>query len=326
MPPLRKINANGKSNGEHVTNTDDNQEAYFVEIPLNLYFKTDEPVAIKDVAKSLLAIETMAKRFPGMLTDLTGINIDNYELSVSKIETGSLIEALGLMVFLSSPEQRQALIDFLENSPMGKPLKYSLMGLFALLLVSESYDLLTKFTKSDAPTIQGNHNTLIQITADEIGTTPEAVRLALNNATHSRRKELVRAGLDVAAPIENHNDASLHAGESATSVSIPTDAIKEVPFDVDFGSYEHAIDHENVLLQIRALDRDSVDAGWKGLIPNITGERKMRIYFDTDVDMELVTTQPEVRVDATVTYRNDINQGTLIPKHITVTKVYPLQQ
>ncbi|SDJ23929.1 hypothetical protein SAMN04487867_12956 [Vreelandella titanicae] len=326
MPPLRKINTNGKCNGEHVTNTDDNQEAYFVEIPLNLYFKTDEPVAIKDVAKSLLAIETMAKRFPGMLTDLTGIDIDHYELSVSKIETGSLIEALGLMVFLSSPEQRQALFDFLENSPMGKPIKYSLMGLLALLLVSESYQLLTQFTKSDAPTIQGNHNTLIQITADQIGTTPDEVRLALNNATQGKRKELVRAGLDVAAPIENHENASLHAGESATSVSIPAEAIQEVPFDVDFGAYEHSIGYIETLLQIRVLDRDSVDAGWKGMLPNVLGDARLRILFDTDVDMDLVTTQPEVTVDATVTYRNDINKGALVPKYITVTKVYPLQQ
>ena len=309
-----------------MTNIEEQQEAYFVEIPMSLYFKTDEPVAIKDVAKSLLAIETIAKRFPGVITDLTGIDIDHYEISVSKIESGSLIEALGIMVFLSTPEQRQALFDFLETSPMGKPIKYSLMGLLALLLVSESYQLLTQFTKSDAPTIQGNHNTLIQITAEQIGTTPDEVRLALNNATQSKRKELVKAGLEVAAPIENHEDASLHAGESATSVSIPAAAIQEVPFDVDFATYEHSISYIETLLQIRVLDRDSVDAGWKGMLPNVLGETRLKIYFDTDVDMQLVTTQPEVTVDATVTYRNDINRGTLVPKHITVTRIYQPQR
>lgn len=309
-----------------MTNIDEQQEAYFVEIPMSLYFRTDEPVAIKDVAKSLLAIETLAKRFPRMITDLTGVDIDRYEISVSKIESGSLIEALGIMVFLSTPEQRQALFDFLENSPMGKPIKYSLMGLLALLLVSESYQLLTQFTNSDAPTIQGNHNTLIQITAEQIGATPEEVQLALDNATQGRRKELVRAGLGVAAPIENHEDASLHAGEEATSVSIPAEAIQEVPFNVDFGDYEHAINYSETLLQIRVLDRDSVDAGWKGMLPNVLGETRLRIHFDTDVDMHLVTTQPEVMVDATVTYRNDINRGALMPKHITVTRIYPAQQ
>lgn len=301
-------------------------DVYSLDIPLQLYFNTDEPVKIKDIADSLMALDKLAKRIPLMISQLSGVEIENFELSVERIESGSLLETLGLMVFLSTPEQQAALLNFLERHPMGKPIKYGLAGLLALLLLSEGYQLLTAFTKDDAVSIQGNHNTIINLTANEIGVTEQALQDALAFASGGNRKELARASIGVAKPIAGHANASLHAGDAATPISIPPEAVSEIPFDADLNAQEHDIDYENVLLQIRALDRDKTDAGWWGVMPSVVGEKRLRLYFENDVDVDAIAFRPEVQVDATVTYRNDLNHATLVPKHITITRVHPVSR
>lgn len=300
-------------------------EEYSVAMPLRLYFKTDEPVAIKEVADSLVAMEKLAKRIPIMLSQLSGIEIDTHQLSVERIESGSLLEALVLMVFLSTSDQQAALFKFLEQHPMGKPLKYGLAGLFALLLISEGYHLVTDFLEEDAPSIQGNHNTIITITADEMDVSEEALREALAFASGGNRKELARSALDVARPIAGHADASIHAEGAGSPISIPPEAVSEIPFEADLNAQEHDIDYENTLVQIRALDRDKTDSGWWGIMP-VIGDKRLRLHFTDDVDADSITHRPDVHVDATVTYRNDINKAKLVPKHITITRIYPAER
>ncbi|KGE77657.1 hypothetical protein FP66_08490 [Halomonas salina] len=299
---------------------------YSVEMPLQLYFNTEEPVAIKDVADSLLAMEKLAKRLPIMLSQLSGVDIDRYELSVQRIESGSLIEALGMLVFLSTPEQRDALIKFLETHPMGKPLKYGLLTMLVLLLISDSYKLLTDFTKDDAPSIQGNHNTIINLTADQIDVPQETLEDALAYATGGNRKELVRAAMGVTKPIADHSNASLHVGDAGSNVAIPAEAMAEVPFDANLNAQEHDLPSQNVLLQIRALDRDKTDSGWWGVLPSVVGDKRLKIYFEDGVDIRAIAFRPEVHADVTVTYRADLNHATMVPKHITVSHIYPAER
>ena len=327
MPPLRKINANGKCNGEHVANTDDHQEAYFAEIPLRLYFATEEPIAIKDIATSLLALEKLTKRFPQMLEQLTKVKIDGYELRVERLEAGSLLEDLIMKVYFGSPEKEQAFRDFLENHPMGKAVKVGIGGLGVLIIISHLMLLYKAFAGDDSPSIQANHNTIIQIGADQLGITSEEVIELAKVATEGNRKQLFSAARDVLRPVEGHQDATVIAPglEGMPRVSLSSEALSEVPYDVDLNADDRDFDFENVLLEIRALDRDKTDSGWWGVLPHEVGDKRLRLYFD-GVDMDAIAFRPAVHVDATVTFRSDFNQATLVPKHITITHIYPAQQ
>lgn len=301
------------------------EERYELELPLELYFETKEPIAIKDIAKSLTSLETLSKRLPKLVTHLSGVEIDGYELKVSRIQSGSLMETLALIVFLNTPEQQQALRDYLDKAPMGKPIKYTLLGFLALALINDGYSLLTKFTKDEAPTIQGNNNTIINITADNIGVPPETLAAGIQEVNKGSRKELVKAALGVAKPIADHENASLHAGVSTSSVSIPAAAFEEVPFDADLSAQERDFEYKEALLQIRELNRDSSDVGWKGILPGVVGAKKLKIVFAEGVEPGQATTVPEVRADVIVTYKNDINKTVLVPKYVTVKRVYPLR-
>lgn len=324
---MRSIEKNKRQwtcTGENVTHTDNDQEAYFAEIPLRLYFATEEPIAIKDIATSLLALERLTKRFPQMLEHLTHVAIDSYELRVERLEAGSLIEDLVMKVFFDSPEKEQAFKDFLENHPMGNVVKWGLGGLAVILIISQLMMAYKAFTGEDSPSIQANHNTIIQIGADQMGITPEEVVELAEVATAGNRKKLFSAARDVLRPVEGHQQATLIAPgvEGVPHPSFSSQALSEVPYDADLNADERDLEYEHVLLEIRALDRDKTESGWWGVLASDVGEKRLRLYFD-DVDMDAIAFRPAVYVDATVTYRHDFNHATLVPKHATITHIYP---
>lgn len=302
----------------------DATEPYSVEIPLKLYFATQEPVAIKDIASSLLALERLTKQFPAMLEQLTKVKIHGYELRVERLESGSLLEDLVLKVFFDNPEQQKKFNDFLENHPMGKAVKWGVGGILTVLVISQLMLVYKNFAGTDTPSIQANHNTIINVGAESLGITPSEVQELVTAGISGNHKKLFQASLDVLRPVEGHEEASLQVpGMQEQRFSFPPAAMAEVPFDADLNAQEHDLDYENELLEIRALDRDKTDAGWWGVLPNVIGEKRLKLYFVDDVDMQTITTRPEVHVDATVTYRNDLNQAKLIPKYITISRVYP---
>lgn len=310
-----------------MTKTDGDKETYFAEIPLRLYFATEEPIAIKDIATSLLALEKLTKRFPQMLEQLTKVKIGSYELRVERLEAGSLIEDLVMKVFFDTPEKEKAFKDFLENHPMGKAVKWGVGGIATLLVISQLMLLYKHFAGEDSASIQANHNTIIQITSDQFGITPDEVAELARVATEGNRKQLFQAARDVLRPVEGHEDATVMAPGigDAPIASLSSEFLSEVPYEVDLNADERDFDVTNEVLEIRALDRDKTDSGWWGVMPTAVGGARLRLYFD-GVDMDAIAFRPTVRVDATITYRNDFNQATLVPKHITITHIYPAER
>lgn len=307
--------------------TADTTELYSVDIPLRLYFATEEPVSIKDIATSLLALEKLTKRFPEMLERLTEIKADGYELRVEKLETGSFLEELAMRVLFDDPEKQKKFNAFLENHPMGKAVKWGLGGILTLLVISQMMLVYKNFVGDDAPSIQANHNTIINVGAESLGISPEEVVDLVQAGTSGSRKRMFQAARDVLRPVEGHEGASLEVpGIEPRRFSFPPEAMAEVPFDADLNAEEHDIDYENVLLQIRALDRDRTDANWRGVLPSVVGDKRLRLYFEDDVDADAIAFRPEIQVDATVTYRNDLNHSTMVPKHITITRIYPAEK
>lgn len=298
-------------------------EEYSVEVPLKLYFATEEPVAIQDITKSLLALEKLSKRFPDMLECLTDISINGYDIRVQRLESGSLLEDLVVKLYFDDPEKMEQFKEFLENTPMGKALKWGVGGVLTLLLVSQMMVAYQTFTGDETPSIQANHNVIINVGADQLGISPdEAVKLAKVGASGNRKK-LFQAARDVLRPVEGHQNASLQVpGVDPQSFSYTSEALSEVPFEADVNAAERDLDYEEVLLQIRALDRDKADAGWWGVLPSVVGESRIRLHFDDDVDIDSILYKPEAKVDVTITYKNDLNHARLIPKYATITKIY----
>lgn len=291
----------------------------YVDIPLNIYFSTKNPVPIQRIANSLLALDQLSKRFPGLITELTGIDFGkNYELRVSKVETGSLTQELVCRFILDNPEKKAAIEKYFKEHP--KMTKLIFGSLISMLLITGSLTALSVFQGSDSTNIENSYNTTVNITADYVGLTPEEVKGATERAVKRNTKKAVQHSLTITSPVLDDPDSTMTFGRGEIDVSLPREAIDEVDFEVDLTATEQTIPYDNATLQIVSLNRESASSGWTGRVANI-GDRVMKIELSDDIDPKVLSYSDEYTVDGEVTFRNDINEGVLVPKSILVTNV-----
>lgn len=298
-------------------------EEFAVEIPLRLFFSTDEPVSIKSISSSLLAIEKLSRRFPSMLEELTGVPVSGQELRVERLESGSLIEDLIMKVFFSDPEQKEKFDKFLESGPMGTAFKVALGGVLVVMTISGAITIYNNFTGNSSPSIQANHNTIITVGAEELGISEDKLRLVLNAGMSGSHKKLVKASVDALRPIEGHTNGSVNApGVSNSEFGFSSDIIKQVPFEADFDAHNQDFTYSNVPLEVRALDRDKTESGWWVVLPSVVGDKRLRLHFEDETLAKKLASNVNVNVDVIVTYRKDLNQGSMMAISATLKNIY----
>lgn len=300
-----------------------------LDLPVSLFFEADEPVPIDEIVASLLGLQRLASKVPKLVQGLCeaegGIDLDS--LKVAKIQSGSLLEVLVLTLLFSSAVDKERCLKWLNETKMGKYAKVGLGGLLLVLLASESVTLYDSFASKAAkagetPSIQANHNVIINIGAEATGRTPDQLKTAIDEALTGDRKKMVRAALDFIRPASGEGRGGLHVGDHATGVQFSHEAARDAPATPDFKARDSEVVYTQTRLEIRALDRDRSDAGWKGALPQATGAKRLPLTFADGVDMTKAVTQEAVQVDATVVMSTDFNRGVLVPKAVTVTKIY----
>lgn len=299
-----------------------------LDLPISFYFESQEPIPIDEIVSSLLGLQKLASKVPLLVGNLCDVEyeIDLDSLKVAKIESGSLLEVLVLTLLFSSAVDRDKCIKWLNETKMGKYAKYGLGGLLLLLLASESITLYDTFkgkgAEGETPSIQANNNVLINIGSEATGASVVELRAAIDGALTGDRKKMVKAALDFVRPASGEGRGGLHAGEEATGVEFSHQAATDAPATPDFRVKDTNVAYTNTRLEIRALDRDKSDSGWRGALPQATGEKRLPLYFADGLDITKAVTLEAVQADVEVVMATDFNRGILIPKSITVTKIY----
>lgn len=295
----------------------------YIDIPLNIYFSTKNPVPIQRIANSLLALDQLSKRFPELIAELTGVDLGkDYELRVSKVESGSLTQEFVCRFILDDPEKKAAIERFFKEHP--KLTKVIFGSLISMLIVTGALSALSVFQGSDSSNIENSYNTTVNITADYVGLPPEEVKGATERAVKRNTKKAVQHSLTVASPLLDDPEATMTFGRGEIDMSLPREAIDEVDFNADLTATEQELPYVNATLQIVTLNRESATSGWSGRVANI-GERVIKIELADNIDPKALGYSDEYIVDGEVTFRNDINEGVLIPKSILVTAVHGAQ-
>ena len=299
-----------------------------LDLPISFYFESKEPIPIDEIVASLLGLQKLASKVPILLGNLCHVDheIDLDSLKVSKIESGSLLEVLVMTLLFSSAVDKERCVRWLNETRMGKYAKYGLGGLLLLLLASESITLYDTFKgkggPGETPSIQANNNILINIGSDATGASTDELRAAIDGALTGDRKKMVRAALDFVRPASGEGRGGLHVGEEATGIEFSHQAATDAPATPDFRVKDTEVAYTSTKLEIRALDRDKVDSGWRGTLPQATGEKRLPLYFAEGLDITKAVTQEAVEADVHVLMSTDFNRGVLVPKSITVTKIY----
>lgn len=295
----------------------------YVDIPLSIYFSTKNPVPIQRIANSLLALDQLSKRFPELIAELTGVDLGrDYELRVSKVESGSLSSEFVYRFILDDPEKEEAIKRFFKEHPKLTNMIFG--SLVGMLVVTSALSALSAFMGSDSSNIEHSYNTTVNITADYVSLPPGDVKAAVERAVRKNTKKAVQHSLTIASPLLDDPDATMTFGRGEVDATLPREAIDEVDFNADLTATEQEIPYVNVTLQIVTLNRESAATGWSGRVANI-GEIIIKIELADAIDPKELGYSDTYLVDGDVTFRNDINEGVLIPKSILVTAVHSAQ-
>ncbi|GLU41956.1 hypothetical protein [Pseudomonas sp. NBRC 100443] len=295
-------------------------------LPLSFYFETKQPVPIDELVKSLLALEKLAAKVPILLGELSDTAIDLQELKVSKIESGSLKEVLEVTLSFLSEEDKAKFKAWVSDTKMGRATKLAAVGglaaLGVLLVASSAITAYDSFTKSDTPSIQANNNTIINIGADAIGVSADSLKKAVDAAMAGDKKRVVSAALDFVSPASGENGGGIYAGTEKAGVSFSHQAATDAPAQADFRARDVEVAYEKTTVEIRVLDRDRTEGGWKATLPTITGDKRLPLYFADGVPADKAMAEEKISSDVVVTYAQDFNKGVLVPKSILVKKIY----
>ncbi len=290
-------------------------------MPLEIFFNTNEPVDVRNIAKSLLSLEQLAKRTPHLIERLSGVEIQGHHLKVRKIESGSLLQEVVLQFFLKE-EQKQRLEEYLERHPKVKnTAAFSLGGLAIFLIVAEGIQAWNAVSGTNSKSIEDSYNTTITIAAENLDITPGELTSIIQDSTQNRKK-MITHSLGVMSPVQGHDDASVGIGGEDSGMSIPEDAVQDIDFDHDLNSTVQEIPYEHAQLQVVSLHRENANSAWSGRLASAIGNTLLKIEIDDGVNLTDLSQSEFVYVDAIVTYRQDINAASLIPQSILVTKVY----
>lgn len=296
-----------------------------VTLPLSFYFDTTTPVPIPEIITSLEGLERLSRSLPRFLSSISGAEVDRVELQVDSIETGSLKEALDCVVSFLTPQERDKFKAWAQGTKMGTAVRYAACGgvvAVALTIIAvgaiSAYDT---FSGAKTPSIQANHNTIINIGADALSASEDQVRKAIDAALSQDKKRAVAAAMSFIAPAGSVHGGTLYAGEKGAAVSISHEMAKDTPAAPDFKAKDQVLSYSDVAVSIRALDRDK-GSGWWVVLPTIAADRRLRMTFADGVDSTKAMTDADIKADVIVTYSQDFNQGTLVPKGVEVQKIH----
>ena len=284
---------------------------------------------IDEVISSLAAQRLLIKQAVGFLEALD----PNYDpqkvvIRVLSIEEGSLIWDLLIEIWGTYQKELTEQVTGSIEKATGVDIPEAYEPLVAIAVMAVvywglryAYDRVArrKEKKGDEPPkpsihIEGNYNTVIQLVADKVESAPEWVDSVLNEKLYPDRIKVVKAATDFVRPAK-HRDASISV-ENAPDV--PAQAIAEVPSDSELSQTSEPVftPLEDATMLIRGTDRDSHQAGWRGLIEDDERfPKRLPIRLSPTIDPEELADLPKIRVRGTVEGERFFD-GTYVPRRV----------
>ncbi|MGF6711616.1 hypothetical protein QFZ41_002580 [Luteibacter sp. W1I16] len=287
-------------------------------------YTTEHPVPVKDVIASLQGLQRISAHFlPRTLSALTGVEVLSADLFVEGFEQGSFVEDVLVKLVFGSQEKLDAFLKKANESVVAEAreiiVKHPIISVAVLALLAygaaQAYSAMNDGQQSSA--IQANNNVINIIGAESYKMDPQAFARVLTAAVGADRKKIAQDSARVLAPAKNEAAAIILDGNQ--KLSITSAAVKEVPAKVEFDERPLEETYPDVDLQIRAIDRDKVRQGWKGLIPGLV-DRRVPLKLSDSVDAEELAKYATVRADVRIVYRRD-KSGNLKPQQIAVDRL-----
>lgn len=292
---------------------------------VNLFYKikydTEVPVPLDEVIGALTSLNILLASASSVISEISHVEVQGHQIFVQKIESGSLIEDIGVTLIFGSKEKMGDFLKWLHGTNMREILIGALLG-GALVA---GYGILTKNnadpSANSGSQINNSPNSMI-INFPE-GVLDEKTRAALNEEIIKRipnKNELAKQTLNFFAPARGDKNASISLGDGEAKASIPAQIIQSVPSKYIAKKNNRFEELNGVVIDLRATDLDSKKTGWAGSIEGVT----KRVRLEIDPTIEPTEIYGKTKITADVTLERDFNsrENQMIPKRIIVRAIY----
>ncbi len=289
-----------------------------ITISQQVYYSNKELVPLREIADSLIALESVIKQSPDVLERLfSGTKISGVEVFLNELRSDSIWEDVVIkFIFGSQAKLDQIITD--ARSKIGLELlsqKPKLLSAIILAMILSGGSYYVGKYRADSTeqkvTIEGNNNTVINIGADLLNMPTKEFRNAIDTAVKDKdklardaAKVILPAKRDMGAHIKFNNDEQLQ---------VTNDTVKAIPRHVIEPEPEEFIEEiNNAEIIIRAADLDSFKRGWAVVVPSLS-DRRVRLQLDSRIDTEFLMLHPHLKGNITVVMTYD-NEKKKIPK------------
>lgn len=275
-----------------------------------IYFSHTNPTSIEDVIASLQGLKSLSSAVPAVFEQLyPGTKFSDIQLSLIKLESGSLLEHVIVKLFFGSQEQLDKDLDAircklkLDDPQMRLLVVLTITAVVGYGMLSAASNFISSFSKpvEEKTEIVNNYNFIIAQGADLAGITPEEFGKMIANA-NKNNKASAEGAIKFLQPARKDANAAV-TFNGLPDVGISSGAIRQTPsYWID--PSEDTVSHfENVAINIRATDMDSSKQGWAAKVPTITGDKRMRMQINPGLEIASLYGKPSITGDVSVVYK-----------------------
>lgn len=259
----------------------------------NFYYSTKKPVTVKEIIESLQGLEFVVKQTRGTLQKLTDCKIDNVQLYVDELKSGSLIEDVIVRVFFGSEEEKNKFCEKIHEKIGDGKMRNTIIT--AVLVGIIGYGIYLAIKPSDPNyVINANNNVIINIGDSQKITNEKLTEIIRDSITN--QKSLAQNTIKVLSPARTDESSSIQIGDMAT---IPASTIMKTPTELNLQPLTDVVDYNDVPVIIRAMDLDKSNKGWGGIIVDKVDQRT-KITFDPNIDINILAGRSSFMADVTV--------------------------
>ena len=302
----------------------------YVEYSLKLKYTNNNGIPVKQIAESLLALETQIEFLPFSINRIfhykriRNLKVEKCIVRLTRLESGSLKEDIIIRLFFKSKKNLFRIIDNIRN-------KYKLDIMTEKFLVPILFGLIAGHllnscsgkngTDSSVNIDMSNNNGVIIAGSEMYGMgTDEFIKIlkdSTENISKSKQRKLQNSALNIVRPIQN-GKGNLNITESENFVFKGNDIMNLPEKTTDDLIQEDAEVLNDVEIQIRALDRDNGKQGWKAIIPTISNAR-VKLVLPHDINLEELANNETIKGNVIVLWST--KDGKKRPKEYAIRSI-----
>jgi hypothetical protein len=278
-----------------------------IEVPHLITYDTRTHVDIHAVAKSLLATADLIELARPVIEKLMGgTAISISSIRIQEVSNGSpLKEMMWVGLFLAFQKELENEVPVWVEQMFGVSVPEDAKTIVTVLVMILAISIIDQAVQRFMPSkdIQHLRKTLgdqIGVVAEMSQSKPEDIRALVVEQTRKDKlsKKMVMAALNWFFPARQDEGVMISGGGG---MRIPADAVREVPpaLELLIDENKRTRDLFNVLIDIHRADRDSTEAGWRGIVEEVS-KRKLRLQLAPTISPDEVFGRRFIHADVVV--------------------------